>query len=76
MEGRRSSENKRNWKSKSGRWASSIFFVPGTLVRTWGTRRLPSGLIRPSILPDGTPRTAATSCQVLKLSIASETIRR
>jgi hypothetical protein len=52
MERRRSSENKRNWESagvsdqfsKSGRWASPIFFVPGTLVRTWGTRRLPPRL--------------------------------
>src|ERR1700723_3231279 len=27
--------------SKSGRWASPIFFVPCTLVRTWGTRLVP-----------------------------------
>src|ERR1700722_15656729 len=30
---------------KSGRRAAPSFFVPCTLVRTWGTRRLPSGLL-------------------------------
>jgi hypothetical protein len=29
-------------------WASSIVFVPRTLGRTWGTRRLPSSLFGPT----------------------------
>jgi hypothetical protein len=31
--------------SESGRWASPVFFGPGTLVRTWGTRRFPLRLL-------------------------------
>ena len=67
MERRRSSENKRNWESarfsdrfnESGRrWASPIFFVPGTLVRTWGTRRLPPRLLGHRLLRDLLERNA------------------
>ena len=33
--------------SKKRSWASPIVFVPRTLWRTWGTRRLPLRLLRP-----------------------------
>jgi hypothetical protein len=31
--------------SENGRWAAPIFFVPGTLGRTWGTRLIPGRLL-------------------------------
>jgi hypothetical protein len=32
--------------SERVRWAAPIFFVPGTLWRTWGTRRFPPRRLR------------------------------